>query len=334
MANKHRVTLEDVAREAGVSTMTVSRVVNNTGRISQATRQHVKDVIARLGYRPSRAARALVTNNTMLIGVIVQDITNPYFSEIVQGIEDVASESGYSVLLVNTNETLEREEAALNQLDDSMIDGLIVCSSRLTDEKLLPLLERQRAVVSITRRLPKTMASCVVPRHKHGHRVHMAALYLAQHGHERIGYIHLQRSRVAMSVEAFIERLAGENILIKPEWTLSCMPTWNGGLDAAKRLLTEQPELTAIVAGNDLVALGVMRAANELGRRIPDDLAVIGGDDILVASQVSPPLTTFRAPKYDIGAMGARLLFKRIEGDTTYREFIYDEVLIERGTAP
>ncbi len=334
MSNKHRVTLQDVAREAGVSTMTVSRVVNNTGRISQATRQHVKEVITRLGYRPSRAARALVTNKTMMIGVIVQDITNPYFSEIVQGIEDVASETGYSVLLVNTNETPEREEAALSQLDDSMIDGLIVCSSRLPDKILLPLLERHHALVSVTRRLPKALASCVVPRHKHGHRVHMAALYLAEHGHQKIGYIHLSRSLVAMSVEEFIERLSAKNILIKPEWTLSCMPTWEGGYSAAKHLLTEQPELTAIIGGNDLVALGTMRAANELGRRIPDDLAVIGGDDILVASQVSPPLTTFRAPKYDIGAMAARLLFKRIEGDTTYQEYIYDEVLIERGTAP
>lgn len=314
--------------------MTVSRVVNNTGRISSATRQHIRDVIARLGYRPSRAARALVTNQTKMIGVIVQDITNPYFSEIVRGIEDVVSESGYSVLLVNTHETLEREETALSQFDDSLIDGLIVCSSRLPEDTLLPLLERHRAVVSVTRRLPKELASCVRPRHKYGYRAHNAARYLIEHGHQRIGYLHLARSYVAMYTKDFIERLAADGIVLNPEWMQSVSPLWDSGYAAGKDLLTRHPELTAIIGGNDLVALGVMRAAREFGRCIPDDLALIGGDDILLADQVTPPLTTFRAPKYDIGTMAAELLLKRMHGDTTYREYTYEEVLIERGTAP
>ncbi len=332
MANKSRVTLEDVAREAGVSTMTVSRVVNNTGKISQATREHVQTIIARLGYRPSRAARALVTNKTYLLGVTVPDITNPYFSTIVHGIEDVASEGGYSVLLVNSNETPAREQAALNQIDDSTIDGLIVCSSRLPEDVLLPLLEHHRAVVSVNRPFPKHLASCVLARYRYGYRSYLAARYLAQHGYQRIGYVHLTRSFMAMQIDELITRLAADGIAIKREWTTSRLPTWEAGYAAGKELLADHPALDAIIGGNDLVALGVMHAAVEMGRRIPEDLALIGGDDILLASQVTPPLTTFHVPTYEIGVMAARLLFARMTGDTQYREHIYDETLVERGS--
>ncbi|MBN1681477.1 MAG: LacI family DNA-binding transcriptional regulator [Anaerolineae bacterium] len=334
MERKQRVTLEDVAREAGVSTMTVSRVVNNTGRISQSTRQHVQSVIATLGYRPSRAARALVTNKTSMVGVIVPDITNPYFSKIVQGIEDVASERNHSVLLVNTNETPSREEAALNQLDDSTIDGLIACSSRLPTDILISLLERHSAVVVINRSMPNHIASCVLPSHQFGYRSYLAARYLAQHGHTKIGFIYLKRSVGVMSIEEFIARLASDGIPIKREWCTLSLPTWEAGYNIGKQHIAAFPELTAVIGGNDLVALGIMRAAVEAGRRIPEDLAIIGGDDILLASQVTPPITTYHVPTYDIGVMAARLLFKRMEGDTVYREYIYTETLIERGSAP
>lgn len=334
MDSKQRVTLEDVAREAGVSTMTVSRVVNNTGRISQATRKHVKEVIARLGYRPSRAARALVTNKTYMLGVVVPDITNPYFASIVQGIEDIATEADYSVLLVNTNETPAREEAALRHLDDSTIDGLIVCSSRLADEVLFPLLELHQAVVTLNRQTPGNIASCIKSRHKYGYRSYLAARYLAEHGHTHIGYLRMHRYIGAMTLNEFIDKLAKDGITFDPAWCVSSLPTWESGYASGKKLLADHPELTAIVAGNDLMALGVMRAAIEAGRRVPDDLAIIGGDDILLASQVTPPLTTFRLPTYEIGVMAARLLLKRVEGDMTYREYIFDEILIERGSAP
>jgi LacI family transcriptional regulator len=329
---KKRVTLQDVAREAGVSSMTVSRVVNDTGKISQATREHVRAVIARLGYRPSRSARALVTNRTYLLGVTVPDITNPYFSTMVHGIEDVASENGYSVLLVNFNETPAREHAALNQIDDSTIDGLIACSSRLPDDVLFPLLEHHRAVVSVNRPLPDHLGSCVLARYRYGYRSYLAAHYLSERGYERIGYVPLKRSFVAMQIDELITRLANDGITVKEEWTASCLPTWEAGYAAGRDLLARHPQLDAIIGGNDLVALGVMRAAVELGHRVPDDLAIIGGDDVLLASQVNPPLTTFHVPTYEIGDMAARLLFRRLGGDEQYREHIYDETLVERSS--
>ena len=334
MDNKHRITLQDVAREAGVSPMTVSRVVNNTGRISEATREHVRAVIERLGYRPSRAARALVTRRTYMIGVIVPDITNPFFNTMVQGIEDVATEAGYSVLLVNTNETPAREEAALRHLDDSTIDGLIVCSSRLATDKLVSLLEPYRALVVLNRRLPDDIASRIHSRHPRGSRALIAARYLASHGHARIGFVSLKRRFGEIELEDYLVRLAEEGIHIAPEWCVKVLPSWSDGYRMGRALLITHPELTAIIGGNDLVALGVMAAARELGRSIPDDLALIGADDILVAQQVTPPLTTFRIDTYGIGTTAANLLLPRIEGDMTFREYLYDELFVERGSAP
>jgi LacI family transcriptional regulator len=336
MTNKRqRITLDDVAREAGVSAMTVSRVINNTGRISSETREHVSDVIARLGYRPSRTARALVTNRTYMIGVVIPDITNPYFSEITQGVEETVREDDYSVILANTNESASREEVVLNHIDASMVDGLIVCSSRLPDEILLPQLERHQAVVVVNRKVPEELASSVRTSYGLGFRAIQSARYLAKAGHERIGYVYLGRSAaMTMDIDQIIEQLAAEGIFLKREWCVSSRPTWQHGYDTGKAFLEKFPELTAVIGGNDLIALGILRAARDLGRKVPEDLAIIGGDDILMASQVTPPLTTFRMPKHEIGVVAAQLLLKRIAGDMTYREHLYDEILIERGTAP
>lgn len=331
---KKRVTLDDVAREAGVSSMTVSRVINDTGRISDATRAHVREIIARLDYRPSRAARTLVTNQTYMIAVVVPDITNPYFAEIVQGVEDVTWERDYSVLLANTRENPRREADVIDQLDDSTIDGLITCSSRLPDDELFALIAKQQAVVSVNRQVPEHLASVVRGWYQVGDRANRAARHLFASGRRRIGYLRLKRSASHATLDnftAFTHTLGAE---INPAWYLDCEPTWDAGYTQGQRLLAQAPEIDAIVGGNDLVALGAMRAISEAGKRIPDDIAITGGDDILLANQVDPPLTTFRAAKYEIGVTAARMLFERMAGDTSYREFIYDEELIVRGSAP
>ena len=328
-----RITLDDVAREAGVSTMTVSRVINNSGRISAGTRERVREVIARLYYRPSRAARALVTNRTMMIAAVVPDITNPYFAEIVQGIENVAWEQGYSVLLVNTDETFSRERTALNQIEDSTVDGLILCSPRLPDDELIPLIERHRFVVVVNRKVPEHLASVVKGHDELILRAMHAVDHLVASGRRRIGYLPLLRTKGVEPGE-YLAVLEARGLESNPGWCAVSLPTWEAGYAAGKDLLTAHPELDAVIGGNDLVALGVMRAALELGRHIPGDLAVIGGDDILLASQVTPSLTTFRVPKVETGAMAAQLLFKRMAGDTRYREHIYTEELIRRDSAP
>jgi LacI family transcriptional regulator len=329
MARK-RVTLEDVARQAGVSTMTVSRVINNTGRISQATRDRVREIILQLDYRPSRAARTLVTNKTFMVGLVLPDITNPYFAEVVQGVEHVAWQRDYSVLLVNTDENLAREQAALSQIEETTVDGIIVCASRLPDYVLLPLIEKHQCVVAVNRQIPHHLASVVRSRYAQGHRALRAAELLIELGRQRIGYIRLARSAIAVEADEFVRAVQARGIPSSPEWCVTCPPNWQAGYEAGRALLTSHPELDAVIGGNDLVALGAMRAAIELGRNIPGDLAVVGGDDILMASQVTPALTTFRSPKREIGTIAAQLLFKRIDGDTDYYEHLYDEMLVRR----
>lgn len=331
---RQRITLADVAREAGVSAMTVSRVINNTGRISPTTRVRVQAVIDRLGYRPSRAARALVTNRTNMIGVVVPDITNAYFAEIVQGIEDEAWERAYSVLLANTNESTEREQAVLSHVEDSTVDGLIVCSSRLPDDVLVPLLTQWRAVVMVNRQVAPGIASVVRNRYGDSYRAVKAIEHLLAIGRRRIAYLALRHSTTRLSPATFEATLAAGGADWCAEWYQTSAPHWEAGYLIAQHLLTESPELDAIIGGNDLVAVGVLRAAREMGRRVPDDLAIVGGDDTLLASETSPPLTTFRLPKYEIGLTAARLLFTRVGGDTTYREHLYDEELVIRESAP
>jgi LacI family transcriptional regulator len=312
--------------------MTVSRVVNNTGRISEETRRHVREIIGKLDYRPSRAARALVTRQTLMIAVVVPDITNPYFAEIVQGAEDAAWQHGYSVLLANTNENPEREEAVLRQLEESTVDGVIVVSSRLPDAVLLSLIEKWRGAVLMNRRVSKPVASVVHSRIEIGYRSVLAGKHLIETGRKRIGYLRLKRSGLEAPIEEFIAALSDEGVEIHPDWCATCLPTWEAGYQAAKKLLAEHPELDAVVGGNDLVALGAMRAAIELGRRIPDDLAITGSDNILLSREVTPALTTFSVPKYELGAVAIRLLLQRLGGDTECREYLFDEELIVRGT--
>jgi len=312
--------------------MTVSRVGNNTGRISEQTRRHVREVINRMDYRPSRAARTLVTRQTMMIAVVVPDITNPYFAEILQGAEEVAWAHGYSVLLTNTNENPAREEAVLSQLEETTADGLIVCASRLPDDVLLPLIEKRRAGVLINREGQGQSASVVRSRYGFGYRAVRAARYLVGLGRRRIGYILLQRSGVQANLGLFLQTMNELGAETNPGWYRTSLPTWKSGYEAACGLLAEHPELDAVLGGNDLVALGTMRVAMEVGRRIPDDLALIGGDDILMAREVTPALTTFLVPKFELGAAATRLLLDQLGGDTRYQEYLYDEEMIVRAS--
>lgn len=314
--------------------MTVSRVINHKGHISEQTRQRVFEAIEELGYRPNRAARTLVTNKTAMVALVVPDITNPYFAEVFQGIEDVLRLKDYNVLVANTNETPQREREILEKFDDTMIDGLIICSGRLPSDELIPLLERFSCVVSITRPLPRHLGSVVRGDYVPGYRAVIGFKYLYEQGYRRIGYLRLQHYDLYVDIHTFQRDLEKIGIVLKDEWTRACAPRWQAGYDAGRALLQAQPELQAIIGGNDLVALGAMRAASDLGRQIGVDLAIIGADDIMLASQVTPPLTTLKTNAYAVGSMAAELLIKRMSGDLLHREYVYSTDLIIRDSTP
>jgi LacI family transcriptional regulator len=309
-----QITLNDVAREAGVSAMTVSRVVNNKGEISANTRNKVQQVINRLGYRPSHIARGLATNRTGTLGLVVPDIANPFFSELARAAENVAYESGFNVFLCNSGEERERELRLLHSLEQKRVDGLLLCSPRLTNVRLKHALKRHAAVVIFNRRLTGAGYGLVLVDDRLGGR--MVTEHLFRTGHRDIGYLaglptsYSGKQRLAGYRHAF----RAQGIPDRPDWVKSCPPTIEGGKKAALDLLKGQPQLTALVCYNDLVAVGALHACAALDRAIPDDLAIVGFDDIPLAALVTPALTTCAVPLHEIGRVSMQILLQIIKG--------------------
>lgn len=329
-----RITIADVAREAGVSSQTVSRVINNKGEISPATRSTVVAVIERLGYRPSSIARSLATNRTFTIGLLVPDIANPFWPEIARGIEDTAWRRGYHVFLCNTTEAAERESTVLQFLEDRRVDGVIVAGSRLCDELLLPLLERHPAAVLINRQHPDGAAGSVRVDSRDG--AIQAVTYLVGRGRRRIGFLAGPPAshNSAWHTSGYLSALASLGIPIDQRRIVSCQPYLDEGRQAALALLGGCPDLDALYCYNDLIALGALQACAQLGRRVPEDIAIIGYDDILLASIVTPALTTLRVSKHEVGAQAAGMLFDRIDGRTEPSEIVMKPELVIRASTP
>jgi LacI family transcriptional regulator len=330
-----RVTISDVAREAGVSLMTVSRVINDKGEISAATRQHVLDVIERLGYRPSSIARGLATQRTSTLGLVVPDIANPFFSDVARGAEDRARGVGYNVFVCNTDESPQREIAALESLEEKRVDGVLLCSSRLNADDLRAALVSHPAAVLVNRRLEGARVGAILLADEAGARV--ATQHLLQSGHRAVGFLagpftsysSRQRSR------GYRAALEGAGVRYNPTWVRPCAYHVEGGRETAHVLLADHPELTALFCYNDLVAIGTLQACAELGRRVPDDLAIVGFDDIPLAGLVTPALTTCRVPRYELGEQAMQLLLDRIEGCTELcDEIVLWPELVIRASAP
>jgi len=329
---KATVTITDVAREAGVSTQTVSRVLNNKGEISPGTRRTVEDVILRLGYRPNAIARSLVTRRTLSLGLVVPDITNPFFPEIARGAEEMALAAGYNVFLCNTIEQPEREASVLRLLEEKRVDGVVVCSARLPDEQLLPVLRRQQAVVLVNRMAPPDVAGIVRVDDANGSE--QAVRYLCGRGLRRLGMLAGPPTSFSGRERrhGFLDATRAAALTVEPSWIACCAPTLDGGHQAARAVLSSG-SVQGLVCYNDLVAVGALQACRDLGVRVPDDLAIVGCDDIPLASLVTPALTTVRISKFEIGATAVRMLLDRIEGTSDRAEVVMQPELIVRASA-
>ena len=314
MTRSKGITIADVAREAGVSTQTVSRVLNDKLEISAVTRDRVAEVIERLGYRPNSVARSLVSNRTFAIGLTVPDICNPFFPDIARGAEDTAREHGYEVFLCNTIEDPGREATVLRALENRRVDGTIVCSSRLPDAELFPYLKRQRAAVLVNRPAPAEVTGGVRMDDASG--TARAVQHLLRGGRRTIGFLAgPPRSHSgAERARGYEETLSAAGIGQNSDLVVPCGPTVEGGYEGARTLHSGRPGVDGLVCYNDLAAVGALRACEELGLRVPEDVAVVGCDDIMLAGLVSPALTTLRAPRYEIGAHAVRMLLDHIEG--------------------
>jgi LacI family transcriptional regulator len=330
-----RVTMADVAREAGVSMMTVSRVVNNKEGISDSTRSRIQEVIEQLGYRPSNIARGLVTKQTGTLGLVVPDNANPFFSEVARGAEHVAYESDYNVFLCNTEEDRHRELTVLRSLEEKRVDGVVVCSSRLSEEELSRALASYPAAVLVNRQPIMDDGGVVLVDDEAGGGV--MTRHLVQSGHRAIGFLAGPSSSYSgqLREKGYHDALAAAGLDCHPEWVHPCSPIVEGGREAALKLLVTHPELTALFCFNDLVAVGALQACSALGRAVPDDIAIVGFDDIPLAALVNPALTTCHVPRYELGAQAMRLLLDHIQGCSEGCESVaFRPTLIVRASAP
>jgi len=310
--------MADVAREASVSLMTVSRVINNKDGVSDETRRAIQDIIGKLGYRPSSIARSLATQRTGTLGLVVPDISNPFFSSVAHGVEQVAYDEGYGILLCNTKEDPQREVDVMQLLEEKRVDGILLCSPRLEQKQLSKAIENHPAVVLInrtlkTRKNSHTLGSVIIDDDMGGR---LATNHLIGLGHRRIGFIAGPSNSFSgqRRQHSFQAALLEAGIPFHQELTRPCWPSVEGGEAAAKELINAHPEMTAIFCYNDLVAVGALQACKDLGLNVPGDLAIVGYDDIPLAALVTPPLTTCRVQREELGSRAAYLLLTYING--------------------
>lgn len=305
-----RITIKDIARKAGVSPQTVSRAINDKSEIRPETRARVLRIAEQLGYQPNRVARSLATQRTQNVGLVVPDVANPFFASVARGIQDTAHQNQYNVFLCNTDENVEREQSAILSLEAQRVDGILLCSSRLPEADLLQLADRYQPLVLVNRSIPHPQTGCVLVDDARA--MQEAVQYLIDLGHRRIGLLagpsksHSGQQRV----QGYHRAMRAAGLAAPARWQIHCSPQVDGGQAAAHKLLERAPELTVLVAYNDLVAVGALRACAELELQVPKDCAILGCDDVLLAALVSPPLTTIHIPTYKLGQTAMGLLLE------------------------
>ena len=304
--------MREVAEHAGVSVTTVSHVVNNTRAVNPDTRKRVEEAMRILGYQPNVVARSLRRGKTHTIGIILPDSANPYFAEVVRGVEDTSFSHGYSVILCNSDNDLDKERLYTNVLLEKQVDGIIIVAAGLSSENIRNLLAREIPLVLVDRRVPEVDADYVLTDNQGGGR--LATRHLIDRGHRTIACIagpegvKLSSDRIA----GYQEALEQAGIAIQPQLILRGDFQYQSGYHAAQRLFGNRSMPTAIFACNDLMAIGAYRFAHEKGLRIPDQLSIVGFDDIRLAAYAYPPLTTIRQSKHTMGASAAKLLIERM----------------------
>ncbi len=330
-----RPTLADVARAAGVSLMTVSRAINGKPGVSDHVRQAIIALANEMGYHPNQIARGLATRSTTSVGLVVPDNTNPFFAQIARGVEDTAYSEKYNIFLVNSVEDPAREMAALNSLWQKNVDGLILCSSRLPANTLEETIRRFPAAVVLNRELPVPPAHIITININDQRGAMLAIQHFLEKGRRRIAYLDGPANSTSAKRRLSGYRLALQEagIPFDPHMVECCAPDTEGGRIATAALLARRPETNAIYAFNDLVAIGAIQIVEGLGKKVPDDIAVIGVDDIPLATIVRPQLTTLHVNLRHIGRLAMRTLLDTIEGGSSSTAIKVEPELIVRESA-
>ena len=294
-----RPTIYDVAREAGVAASTVSRAYSRPGRVHADTAQRIFTAAGKLGYRsgPS-AAQPSHARPQNAIGLVIADVTNPFYGDIIRGAYEAARDAHYQLILTHTNESPEVERETIEH-ELAQVDGIVIASSRMSDSALR-MVAKRKAVVLLNRSIPE--ASCVLNDADRG--IRQAAEHLAGLGHERITYLAGPRTSWSDGVRWRALRAAAGELALDVRRVGPHEPTVLAGLNAARRIA--QRDATAVLAYNDQLAIGVMKGLRKLGVAVPERVSVVGFDNIAVDDLVEPALTTIASPLYRMGFMGVR----------------------------
>jgi LacI family transcriptional regulator len=304
------VTIKDIARQSGVNISTVSRALNDAYGVHQETRRHVLAVAARLNYRPNRVARGLATGRSHTLALIVSDIRNPFFAEVARGAEDAARAGGCDLVLCNSDLDPGKQMEYVASLLEKQVDGILMNSVTDLNRKQQDQLAASGVPIVLLNRSAASKSFSTVCADNEAGGV-LAAQYLLRLGHQNIAHLTGPRRHGNMTDRArgFLRVLKATN----PPRRLTVLHGENsflGGYTLAKKLLLQQPEVSAIFAANDLIAFGAIRAMLELGRRVPEDISLIGFDNVDLAGVVHPPLTTIHQPKYEMGRAAVETLLR------------------------
>lgn len=309
-----RVTIRDVAYRAGVSNNTVSRVLNDRPDVSPVTRVRVQNVIAELGYRPNSLARSLLRRESRTIGLVVTDCTNPNTARQIRAVQQTMAAGGYAVLIFDTQEDAERQEDALRVLEEKVVDGIIITPATIHDDALAHL--AGRLPITLLNREMDGLAGCDVVLNDNLEGARVAVAHLIANGHTRIGYVTAMRdvSTVRDRLRGYQVALADAGIPFDSSRVARSPITIEAAAAATLRLLDQRPAPTAIFAYNDFMAVGILSALSQAGTRVPDDVALVGYDDIVYAPYLQVPLTTIAQQTQEMGVTAARLLMERLAG--------------------
>ncbi|MGK9182126.1 LacI family transcriptional regulator [Priestia filamentosa] len=328
-----KITIRSVAEEAGVSIGTVSKVINNSGKISEKTRKKVFQAMQKLNYKPDAAAASLRGKRTKLIGLLVPDISNPFYAGIARSIEDRSHEVGLNVMLCSTDNNTEKEKNYLALLTSQRVDGLVVASAFRSTVLLQETIDRGIPSVLIASEIPQLSINTVtVDDYKGGY---LATSHLLDLGHKDIAIISENVRSNEPRLAAYKDSMREEGIDVKPEYIMKTEATIQKGYECAKKLLLLDEKPTAIFACNDLLAAGVIQAAKELELDLPRELSVVGFDNTVLSTTTAPMLTTISQPIKQMGAKVVDLLRQEMEESKGHKErlLMAPELIVRQSTA-
>ncbi|AHJ01716.1 TPA: substrate-binding domain-containing protein [Vibrio parahaemolyticus] len=308
-------TMKDIAKLAGVSTSTVSHVINKTRFVSEEISERVNNAAKELNYyAPSALARSLKVNRTKTIGMLVTTSTNPFFGEVVKGVERSCYHKGYSLILCNTEGDNERMRQSINTLLQKRVDGLILMCSSLEGERI-DVFERYPDIPVVVMDWGPMLFTSDKIQDNSLRGGYLAAKYLIDCGHTEIGCITgpLIKHQAQMRYEGYKRAMNEAGLEFNANWIIESDFECEGGYQAFKKMAERGTLPSSIFVSNDMMAMGVINAANELGIKVPDDLSIIGYDDIHIAKFMSPSLTTIHQPKYRLGQAAVETLVRRLD---------------------